>query len=46
MFRAEGRVEILDALKMVADLKLKGIISGGAEAWKVADADQGGQGPP
>ena len=35
VFRAEGRVEILDALKMVADLKLKGIISGGAEAWKV-----------
>ena len=38
IFRAEGRVEILDALKIAADLKLKGIISGGAEAWKVADA--------
>ncbi len=38
VFRAEGRVEILDALKLIADLKLKGIISGGAEAWKVADA--------
>ena len=38
IFRAEGRVEILDALKLTADLKLKGIISGGAEAWKVADA--------
>ena len=38
IFRAEGRVEILDALKMTADLRLKGVISGGAEAWKVADA--------
>ena len=38
VFRAEGRVEILDALKMAADLKLKAVISGGAEAWKVADA--------
>ena len=38
IFRAEGRVEILDALKMTADLKLKGVISGGAEAWKVAEA--------
>ena len=37
VFKAEGRVEILDSLKMIADLKLKGIISGGAEAWKVAD---------
>ena len=38
IFRAEGRVEILDALKITADLKLKGVISGGAEAWKVAEA--------
>ena len=38
IFRAEGRVEILDALKIAADLKLKAVISGGAEAWKVADA--------
>ncbi len=38
IFRAEGRVEILDALKIAADLKLKAAISGGAEAWKVADA--------
>ena len=38
VFRAEGRVEILDALKVASDLKLKAIISGGAEAWKVADA--------
>ena len=38
IFRAEGRVEILDALKIAADLKLKAVISGGGEAWKVADA--------
>ncbi len=38
VFRAEGRVEILDALKIAGDLKLKAVISGGAEAWKVADA--------
>ena len=38
IFRAEGRVEILDALKIAADMKLKAVISGGAEAWKVADA--------
>ena len=38
IFRAEGRVEILDALKIAGDLKLKAVISGGAEAWKVADA--------
>jgi len=36
IFRAEARIEILDALKMAADLKLKAIISGGSEAWKVA----------
>ena len=38
VFRAEGRVEILDALKLASDLKLKAMISGGAEAWKVADS--------
>jgi imidazolonepropionase-like amidohydrolase len=38
IFRAEGRVEILDALKIASDLKLKAVISGGAEAWKVVDA--------
>ena len=38
IFRAEGRMEILDALKIASDLKLKAVISGGAEAWKVADA--------
>ena len=38
VFRAEARIEILDALKVIGDLKLKGMISGGAEAWKVAEA--------
>ncbi len=38
VLRAEARIEILDALKVISDLKLKGMISGGAEAWKVADA--------
>jgi imidazolonepropionase-like amidohydrolase len=38
IFRAEGRVEILDALKIAKDLNLKAVISGGAEAWKVTDA--------
>jgi imidazolonepropionase-like amidohydrolase len=38
IFKADGRVEILDALKIAGDLKLKAVISGGAEAWKVADA--------
>ena len=37
MFVADGRVEILDALKLAADLKLKAIISGGGDAWRVAD---------
>ncbi len=36
-FRAERRVEILDAIKFAKDLKLKGVVTGGAEAWKVAD---------
>jgi imidazolonepropionase-like amidohydrolase len=38
IFKAERRVEILDALKMASELKLKAVISGGGEAWKVADA--------
>ena len=38
IFRAEGRNEILDALKIAEELKLKAIVSGGADAWKVADA--------
>jgi imidazolonepropionase-like amidohydrolase len=37
IFRADRTIEILDALKLAAELKLKAIISGGAEAWKVAD---------
>ncbi len=38
IFRAEHRTEILDALKISSDLKLKAIISGASEAWKVVDA--------
>jgi imidazolonepropionase-like amidohydrolase len=38
IFRADQQVEILDALEIIRDLKLKGVISGGSEAWKVADA--------
>ncbi|MBV8267317.1 MAG: amidohydrolase family protein [Planctomycetaceae bacterium] len=38
IFRADHREEILDALKLAQDLYLKAIISGGAEAWKAADA--------
>ena len=38
IFRADRRVEILDALKLAEELKLKAIITGGAEAWRVADA--------
>jgi imidazolonepropionase-like amidohydrolase len=38
IFRAEHRNEILDALKIAEELKLKAVISGAADAWKVADA--------
>jgi imidazolonepropionase-like amidohydrolase len=38
VFQAEQQVEILDALDIIRELKLKGVISGGSEAWKVADA--------
>jgi imidazolonepropionase-like amidohydrolase len=38
IFKAEHRTEILDALKIAEELKLKAIISGGADAWKTADA--------
>jgi imidazolonepropionase-like amidohydrolase len=38
IFHAEQQVEILDALDLIRDLKLKGVISGASEAWKVADA--------
>ncbi|MDB5348866.1 MAG: amidohydrolase, imidazolonepropionase [Planctomycetota bacterium] len=37
IFVADRRIEILDALKLASDLKLKAIISGGAEAWKATD---------
>jgi imidazolonepropionase-like amidohydrolase len=38
ILRADQYVEILDALEIIRELKLKGVISGGSEAWKVADA--------
>jgi imidazolonepropionase-like amidohydrolase len=38
ILHADQPVEILDALDIARDLKLKAVISGGAEAWKVADA--------
>ncbi|HEY2157052.1 MAG TPA: amidohydrolase family protein, partial [Isosphaeraceae bacterium] len=38
VFRANRRIEILDALALAKDLKLKAIVSGGDEAWKVAAA--------
>ena len=38
VFLANHRTEILDALAIAKDLKLKAVISGGSEAWKVADA--------
>lgn len=38
VFRADQAVEILDALKIAEELKLRAIITGGAEAWKVAPA--------
>ena len=44
ILHAEQPVEILDALDLARELKLKAVISGGAEAWKVADAHQEGQG--
>ena len=38
LITANHRVEILDALRMASELKLKAAISGGEEAWKVVDA--------
>jgi imidazolonepropionase-like amidohydrolase len=38
IFRAEHRNEILDALAMAKELKLKAVISGASEGWKVAGA--------
>jgi len=37
LLRANLRVEILDALTLAEELKLKGVITGGLDAWKVAD---------
>ncbi len=38
IFHAEHQVEILDALDIARELKLRAVISGGADGWKVADA--------
>ena len=38
VFQANRRMEILDALALAKELKLKAIVSGGADAWKVAPA--------
>ena len=38
ILHAENAVEILDALELARGLKLKAVISGAAEAWKVAEA--------
>ena len=35
---ADHRTEILDALKIAEELKLKVVLTGAADAWKVADA--------
>jgi imidazolonepropionase-like amidohydrolase len=40
IFHADQEVEILDALELARELKLKAVISGAAEAWKVVDALQ------
>jgi imidazolonepropionase-like amidohydrolase len=38
IFHADQEVEILDALELARELKVKAVISGAAEAWKVAEA--------
>jgi imidazolonepropionase-like amidohydrolase len=38
VLHADQPVEILDALALARELKLKAVISGASEAWKVADA--------
>jgi imidazolonepropionase-like amidohydrolase len=38
IFHAENRTEILDALAIAKELKLKAVISGASEGWKVAAA--------
>jgi imidazolonepropionase-like amidohydrolase len=45
IFRAVGRNEILDALAIIKELKLKGVLSDAWDAWKVADAIQGANVP-
>ncbi len=40
IFHAENQVEILDALDLARTLKIKAVISGAAEAWKVVEALQ------
>ena len=37
LLRANLRVEILDAVALAEELKLKAVISGGLDAWKVAE---------
>jgi imidazolonepropionase-like amidohydrolase len=37
ILHAERAVEILDAIEMARDLKLKAVIAGGSEAWKVVE---------
>jgi imidazolonepropionase-like amidohydrolase len=38
IFHVDQQVEILDALELAHELKLRAVLSGAAEAWKVADA--------
>ena len=38
ILHANHQVEILDALELARELKLKAVLSGAAEAWKVVDA--------
>jgi hypothetical protein len=38
VFHADQPAEILDALAIARELKLKAVVSGAAEAWKVAEA--------
>ena len=37
LLHAENRVEILDALALASELKLKAVLTGATEAWKVVD---------
>jgi imidazolonepropionase-like amidohydrolase len=40
IFHANQEVEILDALELAKELKIKAVISGASEAWKIVDALQ------